>query len=198
MTQVYPTHDDTSGSPRVLVRKDADWPRIGGQELQEMLTIESASLEDAPTMLDIQRRAFAEEGRRVGSLEDGQQIPPLAESLESIIEHIQTQTALVARDDERIVGAVRGIVTDQACVIRALVVDIGYQGRGVGSSLLQALERKLAQVSRFDLTTNMLMENNVTFYERHGYRLAEVTHHSQKRIPLAQMTKRVAPAISGA
>jgi len=107
MTQVYPTHDDTSGSPRVLVRKNADWPRIGGQELQEMLTIESASLEDAPTMLDIQRRAFAEEGRRVGSLEDGQQIPPLAESLESIIEHIQTQTALVARDDERIVGAVR-------------------------------------------------------------------------------------------
>jgi predicted N-acetyltransferase YhbS len=163
-----------------------------------MLTIEPASLEDAPTMLDIQRRAFAEEGRRVGSLEDGQQIPPLAESLESIIEHIQTQTALVARDDERIVGAVRGIVTDQACVIRALVVDIGYQGRGVGSSLLQALERKLAQVSRFDLTTNMLMENNVTFYERHGYRLAEVTHHSQKKIPLAQMTKRVAPATSGA
>jgi len=36
-------------------------------------------------------------------------------------------------------------------------------------------------VSRFDLTTNMLMENNVTFYERHGYRLAEVTHHCPRR-----------------
>lgn len=153
-----------------------------------MLTISQASLEDAQSMLEIQRRAFEEEGRRVGKLEDGKEIPPLAEPLESIIQHIQEQTALVARDGEKIVGAVRGVVTDRVCVIRALVVDIDCQGRGVGSSLLQALEGRLAGVDRFDLTTNMVMQGNVPFYERHGYRLTQVTRQSD-RIPLAQMTK---------
>jgi len=62
-----------------------------------MYTISRAILEDAPIMLDLQRRAFAEEGRRSGS----QDIPPLTELLDAVIEHIQTQTALVAKDRER-------------------------------------------------------------------------------------------------
>jgi GNAT superfamily N-acetyltransferase len=153
-----------------------------------MLTVGPASVEDAQPMLELQRLAFAEEGRRTGKLEDGSEIPPLAEPIDSIIGHIQDQIALVARDGERIVGAVRGVVTARVCVVRALVVDVAYQGRGVGSSLLKSLERRLADVDRIDLTTNMLMENNVPFYEKHGYRVTEVTRHSG-RIPLAQMTK---------
>lgn len=154
-----------------------------------MITIRPASLDDARAMLQLQRRAFAEEGRRTGRLEDGSEIPPLAESVDSIVGHIQDQMALVATDGDRIVGAVRGVVTARICVVRALVVDVAYQGRGVGSSLLKALESRLEDVDRIDLTTNTLMENNVAFYERHGYRVTEVTRHAG-RIPLAQMTKR--------
>jgi len=157
----------------------------------DMHTIKQATLADAQTMLDIQRRAFTEEGRRVGKLEDGQDIPPLAEPLDSIIEHIRAQTALVAMNGERIVGAIRGVVAERVCVIRALVVDVDHQGRGIGSSLLEALEREVPAVDRFNLTTNMIMEGNVPFYERHGYRVYEVTRHSAK-LTLAQMTKRVA------
>ncbi len=51
-------------------------------------------------MLDLQRRAFAEEGRRSGS----QDIPPLTELLDAVTEHIQKQTALVARDNGKIIG----------------------------------------------------------------------------------------------
>ncbi|MDE2368049.1 MAG: GNAT family N-acetyltransferase [Burkholderiales bacterium] len=153
-----------------------------------MLTITSASIEDAPTMLDIQRRAFAEEGRRVGRLEDGQEIPPLAEPLADLVEHIEGQTALVAREGNRIVGAVRGIVTGRVCVIRALVVDTDRQGQGIGSALLHALERRLADVDRYELTTNPITAGNVPFYERHGYRLTELTHYSAT-VRLAQMAK---------
>ena len=71
-----------------------------------MHTIGPAILEDAPTMLDLQRRAFAEEGRRSGS----QDIPPLTELLDAVIEHIHQQTALIARDNGKIIGTIRGIV----------------------------------------------------------------------------------------
>lgn len=149
-----------------------------------MYTISRPNLEDAPTMLDLQRRAFAEEGRRSGS----EDIPPLTELLDSVIEHIQNQTALVARDDGKVIGSIRGIVKGRVCTVRALAVDPANQGRGVGSSLLNALERTLPDVAQFDLTTNTVMESNVSFYERHGYRVNELTRHSEL-VTLAQMTK---------
>ena len=151
-----------------------------------MYSISRAILEDAPTMLDLQRRAFAEEGRRSGS----QDIPPLTEPLHAVAEHIQKQTALVARDNGKIIGMIRGIVNGQVCTIRALAVEPAYRGQGIGSALLNALERTLPDVARFDLTTNTVMEGNVPFYERHGYRTIELTRHSDL-VTLAQMTKAV-------
>lgn len=151
-----------------------------------MYTISAATLEDAPTMLDLQRRAFAEEGRRSGT----QDIPPLIEQLDSVIEHIRKQTALIARDDGKIIGTIRGIVNGRICTVRALAVDPASQGRGIGSALLNALERALPEVAQFDLITNTVMEGNVPFYERHGYRVTEFTRHSEL-VTLAQMTKAV-------
>jgi len=151
-----------------------------------MYTISPAIPEDAPTMLDLQRRAFAEEGHRSGS----QDIPPLTERLDTVIENIQKQTALIARIDGKIIGAIRGIVNSRVCTVRALAVDPANQGRGIGSALLNALERALPDVAQFDLTTNTVMEGNVPFYERHGYRVTELTRHSE-RVTLAQMTKAV-------
>ena len=149
-----------------------------------MYTISLAHVEDAPAMFDLQQRAFVEEGRRSGTRD----IPPLTERLDALINHIQKQTALVARDDGKLIGSIRGIVDSQVCTVRALVVDASYRGRGVGSALLNALERSLPDVTRFCLTTNTVMERNVPFYERHGYCVSELTRHSEL-VVLAQMTK---------
>ena len=148
------------------------------------IVLARARPEDAPAMLDLQRRAFAEEGRRSGDLT----IPPLAESLPAIAAHIADQTAITARRGETIIGAIRGVVADRVCTIRALVVDPAEQGQGIGFALLEALERAVADVLRFELITNTVMERNVAFYERHGYRVAELTRHSDK-VVLAHMTK---------
>lgn len=154
-----------------------------------MPIITRAAPEDAPAMLALQLRAFAEEGRRLQRTD----IPPLAETVEALVDHIRHQTALVARVDGAIVGCVRGITANGICVIRALAVDPGQHGQGIGSSLLRELERTLPDVERFDLTTNPVMERNVPFYERHGYRVTEITQHSPT-ITLAQMSKRAARA----
>jgi ribosomal protein S18 acetylase RimI-like enzyme len=154
-----------------------------------MFTVRPAKLADAAAMHELQQLAFAEEGRRSGTRE----IPPLLEDLASIMQHIEHQIALVAARDETVVGCVRGVVGEHAFTIRGLIVHPSCQGQGVGSTLLKALEAALPASTRIDLITNTVMEGNVPFYERHGYRVTETTTPIPG-ITLAHMSKYVARA----
>ena len=102
-----------------------------------MHTILPATTEHAPTLLAIQRRAFQEEARRCETWD----ILPLTEPLDAIVGHIETATVLAAWMEQRIVGAVRGILADDVCTIRALCIEPDVQGRGIGTDLLRAIER---------------------------------------------------------
>jgi GNAT superfamily N-acetyltransferase len=103
-------------------------------------------------------------------------------------EHIRMATVLKAVDGERLLGAIRGIVTGDTCLIRVLAVAPEAQGRGLGARLLQAIEDAHPQVERFELTTNMIMVGNVRFYLRHGYEVVEQMQHAPT-IRLAFMRK---------
>jgi len=149
-----------------------------------MYTIIPAVPANAAAIHEIQMRAFAEEGR----LSDNVQIPPLTEEVAAIDLHIRTQTVLVAKDGERIVGSARGIVDGSTCTVRGVSVEPHYQGRGIGALLLRSVEQAHPSVARFVLTTNTLVSGNVAFYERHGYYVTELTRHTEK-IVLAQMVK---------
>jgi GNAT superfamily N-acetyltransferase len=143
-----------------------------------------ALLEDAPALLAMQRIAFEPEAQ-AGQERD---IPPLQETVDTVREHIRTATVLKAVDGERLLGAIRGIVTGDTCLIRVLVVAPQAQGRGLGARLLHAIEDAHPQAARFELTTNMIMPRNVRFYLSHGYELVEQIQHSP-RIRLAFMRK---------
>ncbi len=156
-----------------------------------MLTIHRAQASDVADMYSIQMRAFEEEGRRG----DTRDIPPLQEQITSIAEHVQTQIALVAKEDGSTVGCVRGVVDGRVCRIRALVVHPTKHGRGIGTELLKALEAELQDIDRIDLTTNTIMEGNVPFYERHGYHVIEYTA-PRPGVTLAQMSKSTGQAAS--
>jgi ribosomal protein S18 acetylase RimI-like enzyme len=142
---------------------------------------------DAQVIHDIQMRAFAEEGR----LSENLQLPPLTEQAADIDFHIRTQTVFTARDGDRIIGSARGIVDGAVCTIRGVSVEPSCQGRGVGGDLLRAVEEAHPAVERFILTTNTLTPGNVSFYERHGYHVTELTKFGGK-VVLAQMAKETA------
>ncbi len=151
-----------------------------------MHTIIPAIAENAAVIHDIQMRAFAEEARLSESL----QIPPLTEEIAAIELHIRKQTVLTALDGKRIIGSARGIVEADICTIRGVSVEPCYQGQGIGSALLRAIEQAHPSVNRFELTTNTLVPGNVLFYQRHGYHVTELTRYNEK-IVLAQMAKLV-------
>jgi len=154
-----------------------------------MFEILPAAPEDAAVIHEIQMRAFDEEARLSGT----RQIPPLTETVGAVELLIRTQTVLVAREGARIVGSARGVVEGPVCTLRVVVVEPSHQGRGIGAALVRAVEQRHSAVERFQLTTNTLVPGNVAFYERHGYRVDELTKYGVK-IVLAQMSK---PAHAG-
>ena len=143
-------------------------------------TIVPATPADAPAMHALQLIAFEAEAQ-VSQTRD---IPPLQET----VDDIRDATVLKATDSARLLGSVRGIVTEGTCLIRILVVEPRSQGRGIGAALLRAIEVAHPQVERFELTTNMAMAANLRFYLRHGYAIVDEAPYSPT-IRLAFMRK---------
>lgn len=155
-----------------------------------MLAILPATTEQAPAILALQKRAFEREAR----LCDNWQIPPMTETLETVLEHIVSATVLTAWIGPQLVGAARGILSGDVCAIRGVCIEPAHQGQRIGTTLLAAIEQAHPTASRFELTTNTTMAGNVRFYERHGYRITELKPFSDKII-LACMSK--AAAVEG-
>jgi predicted N-acetyltransferase YhbS len=147
-------------------------------------TIVRAVASDADAVHALKMRAFAEEGRLSGSTE----IPPLLEDRGAVERDIREHTVLVAMDDGQVVGSARGVVSGNACEIRAVCVDPSRQGRGLGRALVRAVEEAHPDVERFELTTNTVVPGNVEFYERQGYRVTGTTQFTD-RIVLARLSK---------
>lgn len=157
---------------------------------QPMITILPASPDDACEILAIQRRAFEAEARLYRHWD----IPPLTETLESVIEEISTARVLKAVAGQRIVGSIRGIASGPVCTVRRLSVDPDRQGRGLGSRLLAAIELCHPQAARFELTT--VMDGNIRYYIRRGYHVLRKTAYTSK-ITLVHMGKSVTEPDSG-
>ena len=134
-----------------------------------MIRIFPASPADAAEILAIQKRAFALEALR----SDVPDIPPVTESLEAVTEHIRSARVLKAVDGERIVGSIRGVMSGTVCGIKALSIELDFQGRGLGSELLAAIEQAHPEAASFELFTNAIMEQNVRFYLRRGYEVID-------------------------
>jgi GNAT superfamily N-acetyltransferase len=51
------------------------------------------------------------------------------------------------------------------------MVHSGYQNRGIGAQLLEALEHRLAEATVFELLTGGRSQKNLSFYGARGYRV---------------------------
>ena len=132
---------------------------------RKMITILRANRTDATEILALQRLAYESEAR----LYNDWTIPPLRQTLEDLQHELDHMVILKAVDSGRIVGSVRGQAVAGVCEVGRLMVSPECQRRGIGSSLLQAIEAEFKDVSAFRLFTGSLSEGNIRLYARHGY-----------------------------
>ncbi len=130
-----------------------------------MTVISQASQQDAEAILALQKLAYQSEA----GLYNDWSLPPLTQSIKSLCEEFANSIILKAITGERIVGSVRAKVTDGVCVIGRLVVHPDFQGQGIGSMLLKAVESHCPGSSKYELFTGSKSEGNIRLYRRHGY-----------------------------
>jgi predicted N-acetyltransferase YhbS len=155
-----------------------------------MLTIVPATAADASDILALQKRAYESEAR----LYNDWSIPPLLQTLDSLIADINQMTVLKAVEDGRIVGSVRSDLRDGVCQVGRLIVELECQRRGTGTALLQAVEKASPKARRFELFTGNLSAGNIRLYQRLGYEITGTRRLSDK-VSLVFMAKQVRPGV---
>lgn len=134
------------------------------------MIIGQASVKDAAGILALQKLAYRSEAE----IYDDYTIPPLTQTLEEMRADIETQLVLKASIEDasienRIIGSVRANVRRGTCFVGRLIVHPDFQNRGVGTQLMNELERTVSQATRFELFTGSRSERNITFYRKLGY-----------------------------
>ncbi|MHC2998484.1 GNAT family N-acetyltransferase [Microbacterium sp. HJ5] len=124
--------------------------------------------DDAGETLTLQRAAFVQEAL----IYDSVQMPPLTQTLDELRAELVENLGCVAVDRGRLIGAVRAQASEGLLLIGRLVIAPDRQGEGIGSRLLEAVERRGRESGcrEAELFTGSLSEANLRLYERTGYR----------------------------
>ena len=135
--------------------------------MQDGLAIGPLLVEDAGEVLTLQRAAYVTEAQ----LYDDARLPALTQSLDDLRGELQQGLAFKATlASDRVVGAVRARSDNGTLHVGRLTVAPDQQGKGIGSALLQRVERDApAGIKKCALFTGHLRSANLRLYGRHGY-----------------------------
>jgi ribosomal protein S18 acetylase RimI-like enzyme len=130
-----------------------------------VLQVVRASPVDTDALFALQQLAFG----RVAIRANLPAIPPMAETVSELRQDFGTSTILKALWQEELVGAVRGTLRADVCLVRRMAVHPEHQGKGIGSALLAAIEHCFSGVAAFELFTHNENVEALALYKRYGY-----------------------------
>jgi GNAT superfamily N-acetyltransferase len=125
----------------------------------------AAELSDALQILELQKLAYQSEA----VLYNDFSIPPLTQTLEEIQNEFSNQIFLVIKPEHQIIASVRVRLEQENAFVGRLIVHPEHQRQGLGSRLMQELERWCQNVARFELFTGHKSTHNLRLYEKLGY-----------------------------
>lgn len=130
------------------------------------MNIQFARENELAEILELQYLAYQTEAALFGSAD----IPPLKQTLDSVIAEYREGTILTVKDGGRIIGSVRMKEKDGTVYIGKLMVHPNHRRKGIGSALLTEVE-KICPGRRYELFTSTRSADNIRLYTRLGYRI---------------------------
>jgi len=131
------------------------------------MEIERAMIYDAEEILILQKLAYRSEAEIYNDFN----IPPLVQTLESIEKDFENQYFLKTVMNGKIIGSVRAYTKEGTCYIGRLIVHPDFQNRGIGTDLMNEIERIFNTCRRFELFTGDKSERNLYLYQKLGYKI---------------------------
>jgi ribosomal protein S18 acetylase RimI-like enzyme len=131
------------------------------------MMIERATISNAEEILVLQKLAYRSEAEIYNDFN----IPPLVQTLESIEKDFENQFFLKAVTDGRIIGSVRAFIKGETCYIGRLIVHPNFQNQGIGTELMNEIEKNFSTCHRFELFTGDRSERNLYLYQKLGYKI---------------------------
>jgi GNAT superfamily N-acetyltransferase len=150
------------------------------------MRIRRAMMDDSRAMAMVTSRAYDLYEVLLGYL------PPPA--LEDPADWIAAEHAWVGERDSMVMAVLVAEPGDGHLLVRSAVVDPDWQGEGHGRALLEHAElvAREAGLAELRLSTNTLMERNISLYRHCGYRvLGHRPHPSRENQVLADLVKAV-------
>lgn len=144
--------------------------------------------EELPAILAVQREAFGRVARAIGI--EAERLPPLTETLDDLEALFEAGTVFFSAVsiDGEVVGSVRAKLTGGDVEIGRLVVAENATRRGIGTALIQALERSFPDAERFELFTGAEAFEPLALYEKLGYSVYET--RTEGAVALVWLEKR--------
>ena len=129
------------------------------------IMIRSGQVGDADHLLAIARGAYQQYVAEMGK--------EPAPMLTNYDQHLAEDDVMVAMtEDNKIAGFAVLIHKPEGCWLENIAVDASLKGQGIGNLLLHHIEDGLVQrgINTIRLYTNVVMRQNMAWYQRHGYR----------------------------
>ena len=129
--------------------------------------ISKAGLEDLEKILELQYLAYQSEAALFGTMD----IPPLKQTLEEVEQEYREGLILkMVSAEDVLIGSVRAREEGETVYIGKLMVHPKYRGQGLGTRLLQEIERQLPG-KRYELFTSTRSGKNIQMYKKNGYQI---------------------------
>ncbi|RIW32510.1 GNAT family N-acetyltransferase [Bacillus salacetis] len=138
------------------------------------ISLEKASLDDAEKLTELMKKTFDEEAKKWLSphenIVDYNIQPPGYSSVEMTKYMIEELDYYRVQYNEELVGGIIVTITGKAFGrIDRIFIAPEYQGRGMGSKVIQLIEEEFPQVRTWDLETSSRQVTNHYFYKKMGY-----------------------------
>ncbi len=130
------------------------------------MKFEKAVPADAEELLRLQKCAYQSEAEIYNDFT----IPPLIQTLEELRKDFCSSNFYVVRENNSIAASINLRIDGYTGYVGRVVVTPEKQGKGIGSFLMDEVEKQFSGLKRLELFTGHLSVRNLAIYSHKGYK----------------------------